>query len=142
MIQRIQSVWLLLAAACAVLMFILPFYGGTNPAGLVIELRANKYFLLMLVAGLVALLPFMAIFLYKNRSTQGKLVWLSILLDIGLGILTYVYSSRFGGENNFLSGGYKIASVLPIIILVFLILAWRGISADNKLIKSVDRLRN
>lgn len=142
MIQRIQSVWLLLAAACAVLMFLLPLYGGTTPTQLVVELKANKYFVLMLVAGLVAILPFGAIFLYKNRSTQGKLVWLSILLDIGLGVLTYLYSSQFAAEKNFISGGYKIASVLPIVIFVFLVLAWRGISADNKLIKSVDRLRN
>jgi hypothetical protein len=142
MIQRIQSVWLLLAAVCAVLMFIWPLYGGTSATGIEIELRANKYFVLMLVTGLVTILSFLAIFIFKNRSTQGKVVWLTLLLDIGLGVLTYVFSSRFATENNFVSGGYKIASILPIVIFVLLILAWRGISADNKLIKSVDRLRN
>ena len=142
MIQRIQSVWLLVAAALAVLMFLWPLYGGTNPVGLTTELKANKYFVLMLVAGLMVVLPFLAIFLFKNRPTQGKVVWLAILLDVVLGVLTYFFSNRFAAENNFVSGGYKFASVLPIVILVFLIMAWRGISADNKLVKSVDRLRN
>jgi hypothetical protein len=39
------------------------------------------------------------------------------------------------------NGGYAFGSVLPIFSLVFLILAIRGINKDEKLVKSLDRLR-
>src|SRR5436190_9042062 len=109
MIQRIQSVWLLVAAALAVLMFIWPIYGGTTALKIPFELKANGYFILMIVTGVVVVLPFLAIFLFKNRNTQGKVVWLTILLDIVLGVLTYMFSSKFAAEKNLVSGGYKIA---------------------------------
>jgi hypothetical protein len=39
------------------------------------------------------------------------------------------------------NGSYQLGSVIPVVVAVFLILALRGISKDEKLVKSMDRLR-
>ena len=51
MIQRKQSVWLLLAAVCAALMFVWPLYGGTLQNGSVKYFLANSSYSLMIVIG-------------------------------------------------------------------------------------------
>jgi hypothetical protein len=143
MIQRIQSVWLLLAAVCAVIMFIWPLYGGTLPGGnMVVSFMANSSFLLMLLIGLVALLSVTTIFLYKNRKSQMKLIWVTLLVNIGLIIYTYVAANRFASGRGFVSGGYKATAVLPIVVFILLILAFRGVRADEKLVRSTERFRN
>ncbi len=141
MIQRKQSVWLLLAAVCAALMFVWPLYGGTLQNGTVKYFLANSSYSLMIVIGIVAALSFFAIFLFKNRPAQMKLVWLALLADIGLTALAYFNSSRFAGDPIFKSGGYKAVVVLPIVVFIFLILALRGIRADEKMVRNADRFR-
>ena len=72
MIQRIQSVWLLLAAACAFATFKFPYYTGTNSKGLSpYELKATENFLLMLTTIVVGGLAFFIIFLFKKRKVQA-----------------------------------------------------------------------
>ncbi len=141
MIQRIQSIWLLLAAVCAALMFVWPLYGGTLQNGTEKLFYANTSYTLMIMVGIVAALSFFAIFLFKNRPAQMKLVWLALLADIGLAALAYFNSSRFAGDTMFKSGGYKAVVVLPIVIFIFLILALRGIRADEKMVRNADRFR-
>ena len=68
MIQRIQSVWLLLAAACAFASFKFPYYTGTNARGPAsYELKADENFLLLLTTIVVGGLAFFTIFLFKKR---------------------------------------------------------------------------
>ena len=70
-----------------------------------------------------------------------KLVWLALLADIGLTAWAYFSSNRFAGDPMFRSGGYKAVVVLPIVVFIFLILALRGIRADEKMVKNADRFR-
>lgn len=137
MLQRIQSIWLLLASGCAVLSLKFPFYSGTNKEGIPSYdlLPDNNHFTLMLVTIIIALISMISIFLYKNRSTQIRFVILAMLLEVALLILYFRVVSTF------LSGTYALSSLLQAAVLVFLFLAIRGINHDNKIIKESNRLR-
>ena len=139
MIQRIQTVWLFLAALCAALTFKFPFYTGNMIGKDNIQryekLLASSNFLLLiftivLVGGSIAI-----IFLYKNRKQQ---LWLTIAA-VALSIINIII--YFTEMKKFVSGNVSLAAVMVFVIPVFLLLAANGIWKDEKLVKSLDRLR-
>jgi len=139
MIQRIQTVWLFLAALFAALTYKFPFYSGNivNKENLHIfeKLKASSNFLLlMFTAGLVAGTIFI-IFMYKNRKQQMGLTAAAAGLSI-INIILYFTELR-----KFISGNMSLTSVLALAIPVFLVLAINGMWKDEKLVKSLDRLR-
>lgn len=143
MIQRIQSVWLLLAAACAAALFFFPIYGGVLQNDTVDNYLASSSYLLFLLAIISAALPFITIFLFRNRKLQLKLTFLNILVGIGLIVMIYLKANEFAAQNAtvFKSSSYKIAAALPVLAIILSIMAYRGISTDEKMVKSADRLR-
>ncbi|MEO7311904.1 MAG: DUF4293 domain-containing protein [Chitinophagaceae bacterium] len=143
MIQRIQTLYLLLAAACAALMFLLPVYGGTLQDGSIKNFMVGDNFILFLLVILLVLIPFITIFLFKTRPLQMKLVWMGILVAIVTIALTFMKASDFGAGKvlNFKAATFKVAAALPVLSLVMLFMAFGGIRKDQKLVKSVDRLR-
>src|SRR5438552_10132896 len=102
MIQRIQSLWLLLAAIFAAITFSVPFYVGgmTDANGLVISqhLTAKTNFLLTVITVLAGATAFAAIFLFENRKLQLKVTILGLIFSILL-LATYVMQLK-----NFSSG--------------------------------------
>lgn len=143
MIQRIQSVHLLLAAACAALMFFMPVYGGTMQDGSVKEMMVSGNFLLFLLAIVLTGLPFITIFLFKNRPLQMRLVWLSILIGILTTVMVYLKATDFGADPqmNFKTTTFKVSAALPVASVVFLFMAFVGIRKDEKMVRSLDKLR-
>ena len=142
MIQRIQSLWLLLAAAATALLFKLPVYGGVLAGGEAKDLLVGQNYLLFIVAAVLVLFPAIAIALFKNRSNQKKLIWVSLLLNLVFIGLIWMEVGDFKLANpGFTSSVYKVGAVLPIISIVLLVLAYAGIRKDEKLIASADRLR-
>ncbi len=136
MIQRIQSLWLLLAAACAFAGFKFSYYSGTNAKGLSpYELNATENILLMLTTALVGGLALIIIFLFKKRTFQLRLCFLGILLEA---VLIYLY---YREVTTFLQGTYSLTAILHSIIVLAFVLAARSINKDEKLIKTSDRLR-
>jgi drug/metabolite transporter superfamily protein YnfA len=139
MIQRIQTVWLFLAALFAALTYKFPFYAGNkiplNPDGKQNELIASSNFLLLVfTAGLIAGC-LIIIFLYKNRKQQ---MWLA-LAAAGLSLINIIL--YFNDIKKFVSGRISLSAIFALAIPVFLLLAIRGIWKDEKLVKSLDRLR-
>ena len=139
MIQRIQTVWLFLVALCAALTFKFPFYSGNMIGKDNIpryeKLIASSNFLLListaiLIGGAIAI-----IFLYKNRKQQ---LWLTITAAVLSIINIIIY---FMELKKFISGNVSLAAVLAFAIPVLLLLAANGIWKDEKLVKSLDRLR-
>lgn len=139
MIQRIQTVWLFLAALFAALTYKFPFYTGNiinkDKIQLYEKLTASTNFLTLiftagLIAGSVAI-----IFLYKNRKQQ---MWLTVAAA-GLSIINIII--YFSELKRFVSGNMSLTSILALLIPVFFILAINGIWKDEKLVKSLDRLR-
>ena len=136
MIQRIQSIWLLLAAACAFAGFKFPYYSGTklNDTALY-ELNATSTLLLMITTIAVGGLALINIFLYKKRTLQLRLCVLGILLEAGLIFLYYRETTTFT------QGTYSLTAILHSIIVIGFFLAARGIHKDQKMVKDSDRLR-
>lgn len=155
MIQRIQSVWLFIATACIFGLFLFPYLRIMDSDGIAKDLKVTgvyqnvggqvvqtEAFLVLTIATvLVGLLPFVIIFLYKNRKKQVLFAYIAIVL-----VLAYSYwlgqtakntigNISLGPEN------YGIGAILPSIALLFIILAIRAIKRDEKLIRSADRLR-
>lgn len=136
MIQRIQSLWLLLAAACAFAGFKFSYFSGTKLNDTALhELNATSTLLLMITTIAVGVLALVNIFLYKKRSLQLKLCVLGILLEA---VLIYLY---YRETTTFTLGTYSLTSILHSIIVLAFVLAARGISKDSKLLKESDRLR-
>lgn len=142
MIQRIQTIWLLMAAAAAFLTLKLSFYGGnllnveTNTKTYQ-SLTAQSNVLLTILSAGVGLAALISIFLYKNRKLQLRIVLLSLLVSIINIVLFFVESKKYvAGEGN-----YDLTAAFAFAVPVFLFLAMRGIRKDEKLVKSLDRLR-
>ncbi len=137
MIQRIQSIWLLLAAVCVFLTLKFSTYVGTNkdliPSTFLNGIATLPLIFVTLAIGILTLIT---IFLYKNRTLQLRLALLAMILEAGLIFLYYREIQTFVGQ-----GTFSITAILHAGVLLFLILGARGISSDNKLIKDSNRLR-
>jgi len=128
MIQRKQSIYLLLAALLAV---VLGLFGGQWMG------EENILYINIAFFG-SAILSLLSIFLFRNRSLQIKLGLLNIALNIFLvGFLAYSLSK--------LPGGFVpekgIGLLSPLVLIGFVLIANRYIQKDEKLVKSVDRFR-
>jgi hypothetical protein len=135
MIQRIQSIWLLLAAAASFASLKLTFYSGYKDNNLFEELKGSSNFVLMILSVAVGLLALITIFLFKNRTLQIRLTLLGIVLQAAV-LLLYFQQTK-----TYVQGNFTLTSAVSFIIPLFFILAWLGIRKDEKLIKSMDRLR-
>ncbi|MDM1049557.1 DUF4293 domain-containing protein [Sphingobacterium hotanense] len=157
MIQRIQTVWLLLSSLVLFALFLFPYVSYIDLVGLGKNIYVSgvyssvnnvatkeSSFLLMTIATVVlALIPLFIIFKYKNRKTQLSLILVQVILICLFAIWMFISANNILtlinqsiGANNIGIGFF----LLPVSIL-FLGLAIRGIRNDNKLIKSADRLR-
>jgi dipeptide/tripeptide permease len=141
MLQRMQSVWLLLAAICAIGTIKFSFYSGNiEVPGQPVSfqyLTATFSIWIFILTVVLACIAAIDIFLYKNRKLQGRLAILGIVLSIG-NIFLYLKEIHRFVENQ---GSHTITSVFVFVIPVLFFLAWRGIYRDQKLVKSLDRLR-
>ena len=141
MIQRIQSLWLLLAAACFFFVFKFPIASGKTQQNTISELFAASNLLMFIVAILLGIIALVSIFLFKNRSTQKSLIWLAILLDIVFIVMMYFQMENLKSNTALANQTFKIGAIFPIFYIIVMIMAYSGIRKDEKLIKRVDRLR-
>ena len=138
MIQRIQTIWLLLAAIFAAVTFRFPFYTGErliNNIASIVDLNATTNIWLSILTALVGAVAFVNIFLFDNRKLQLKLCYLDIFVTILLLVLYFLEMTQFT------KGSVALWCLFYFGILAFYILAARAIWNDQKLIKSMDRLR-
>jgi len=148
MIQRIQSVYLLLAAGAFGGQFGLPYLQteATNPATALPvmadgALTPTDNFGLLGLTGLSIALSFIAIFLYKNRPLQGKLTALGILTGLLLLILAVIATQAVRSTPEGASVSFGPGWVTPVAGLLLLWLAGRAIRRDEQTVRSMDRLR-
>lgn len=138
MLQRIQSVWLLLAAGFNAITFKVPFYSGDyihDNFLAVVDLNATTTIWLTILSVITALLAFISIFLFRNRKLQLRLTILGTFLTLGL-LTAYILLL-----DDFIGGTISIWCVFYFAMLVCYVFAIRGIRHDEKLIKSMDRFR-
>jgi DMSO reductase anchor subunit len=93
-------------------------------------------------AALSALLAFVNIFMYKKRKLQVKLALLTALLIVIYYVTAMVYMNAFLSEmDDSYTINMQFGIILPVIALIFDLLAVSGIRKDENLVKSLDRIR-
>ena len=139
MIQRQQTLWLVLATAAAILSFMFPFAMGNQMRTATMpekeEIIAGGNFFLVILTSASLILSIIIIFLFKNRKQQLKLCLLGILLSVGI-IIVYILQMR-----KLIDPTPALYCVLPFLVLIGYFMAFRGIRRDEKLIKTLDKLR-
>lgn len=136
MIQRIQSLWLLLAAAATFFSIKLPFYSGLyRDLTKQTNLTGQSTFLILLFSVITGVLSIISIFIFKKRKLQLK-AGLGALMISFITILLYFLEVK-----KYNSGVYAVSMLVILSVPIFLLLALRGIYRDEKLVKSLDRLR-
>jgi glucan phosphoethanolaminetransferase (alkaline phosphatase superfamily) len=138
MIQRQQTLWLLLAGIAAFFTFQYPFYTGTkleNNMSVVAEVEAGSNFFLLVLTGVLIVIALITILLFKDRKTQLKTAIAGLVLAIILLVLYFLEVGKFD------KGNFALTSVLAILVPASFFMACRGIYKDQKLIKSLDKLR-
>ena len=155
MIQRIQSLYLVLTAILSLLFLNGSILTFIDRSGYLIEVTFNqiirespvaaneipeKTFALSLFVILIPVLSTIAIFLFKKRSLQKRLVMFLIIVVIAFIFVLCFYAYIIITKNNAeIVPGFKM--VIPLLQLIFSVLAYRGIIKDDNLVKSYDRLR-
>jgi hypothetical protein len=138
LVQRLQTLWLLLAAIFSFLTFKLPFYSGVKRVKDLPEsskLDAGSQIFLLILTSAVILFCFIALFLYKDRKKQLTLTIINLILSIVLLVVYFLQIQKFE------TGTIALWCLFTLAIPIFLFLAARGIRKDEKLVKSLDRLR-
>ena len=151
MIQRIQSVYLFLAVVVLGLLFFFPLANFSNNQDIIIfsikgfsrfsPLEQTPTWPLLVINTLSIVLTIVAIVLFKNRPLQIRLTRFALMLNLGFIALTYfVYGDHLAKVIK-MPVNYELGSFLPVIALVFHVLAIYAINKDERLIKSIDRIR-
>lgn len=140
MLQRIQSIWLLLAATMSALSLKFSFFSGNklNPETNVkewIEYTAAQGSLNAILTIAICVATLVCIFMYKDRKRQ-LLINISILVVALLNIVLYFNASKTFTESN-----TDLTALVSLSIPVLLILSAIGIYKDEQLVKKADRLR-
>lgn len=150
MIQRKQTLFLLLAAVIGILtqcMQIATVSADGLTVGRVFSLwtvgqngtltyEPRPLFCLMLLS--VALSVF-TIFLFKRRPFQARLCMVNILITILWYVALVVVSKQLAPDA--LNFQLELATAFPAVNAILLVLARKGILADEKLVKAADRIR-
>jgi glucan phosphoethanolaminetransferase (alkaline phosphatase superfamily) len=152
MIQRIQSLYLLLVAAAMVAVAVLPL-GVLAGDGLVVtysaftatsvgDVLASNYpvWVMGVLAVLSSLVALVTIFLYKMRSRQTTLCMVNgfVLVLFYVAYFLFYFTIQRGSDVDF-SPALSVA--LPLVALLFNLLAIKAIAKDVALLASLDRLR-
>jgi len=152
--QRIQTIFLLLAAIVLGLLFtpIMSFFTVTGTQELLQQsdvamladgiFNINDHIIFQILTILAVVASIAAIFMFKNRTLQLTLSRLtlvgSVMILFLIGIFFYL-DYQVIQANSVVSGEFGLLS--PVLGIIFSILASRGIKKDEQLVKSSDRLR-
>ena len=155
MIQRIQSVYLLLASLIIFALFLFPLVHNVYVAGVPstimvtgiyqdvngVQAHTQSFIVLIAATVVVAILPLLLIFLYKNRKQQVLLCYLYILVIFGYSFWMAETVKSYTGGAPLNTNNFGIGALLSSVSIILILLAAKAIQRDEKLVKSADRLR-
>jgi len=156
MIQRKQTLFLILAALCGIALYFFPlvsFYSELNTFRLYVYEFRNMdpssdisfgimtVLPLIVVSAAIIILSIFTIFKYKNRILQVKLVRFNLLLTIIFMAGVFFLYPKLAEEHISTDPEFDMGVYFPIGIFLFLYLANIFILKDEKLVRSTDRLR-
>lgn len=139
MIQRIQSLYLLIVTILQTILFFSKQATFIISTGQEETLRIADIWPIAILMGVTALLAFITIFLYHHRITQIRLtIFNGLLLVMLQGVVVYLL---IRASNMTQEASYSLNAIFPIVSAVLSYLAIRGIGKDEAMIKALDRLR-
>ncbi|HRQ29850.1 MAG TPA: DUF4293 domain-containing protein [Saprospiraceae bacterium] len=146
MIQRIQSLLLLLAAGTYGSFFGLPLMtSDTIAEGFLSDqsFEIQDHIALIALALTGGALAFLAIFLFKNRRLQLILSYLSLIIGLLAipGVGYFLLSAELREQMLFSAMNVGAGMFLPLVIAILILWAISKIKKDDKLVRSMDRLR-
>ena len=133
MLQRVQSLFLIVALTLLALLFLLPLIHISEQT----KVYCYEVRPLLLLAVLPTLGILVAIFLYKTRLVQIRVLAFAAVILAGLqGWIGYYYFfERIPGSL------FSFTAVFPIMAAILILLAIRYIARDEAMVRSVNRLR-
>lgn len=150
MIQRIQTIYLLIVSLLGIFGCFMPlieFSNGTLHAiGFTqlipgVEPTIDFLYGLIILSIIIPLIAFATIWFYRKRMFQIRLTILNILLLLGyyavLGVSVWSLTAKYPLDNF----EPKIAIIFPLVSLILSWLAIRGIGKDEAKVRAADRLR-
>jgi hypothetical protein len=155
MLQRIQSIWLLLASLSIYALFFFPLVHNVYVDGKALTIMVTGVFQdmngqmshtqffagLTIATAIIGLIPLVIIFLYKNRKQQVALCYSAMLVIVGLSFWMSQCVKPVMGDTKIDAHNWGIGLLLSSASMIFLVMAIRNIQRDEKLVKSADRLR-
>jgi hypothetical protein len=155
MIQRIQTLYLLAALVLMVLMLFLPFAEMAGVNGAIYRLGSgglsrlgtgemdpvSQSIPLLILILILALLLLVTIFLFRNRKLQMRICVYSIILEFGLIGLGYYYFFTAMRDIEVSETAFHLPVIIPVLSIILIYLAFRGIRKDEVLIRSIDKIR-
>ena len=150
MLQRIQTVYLLLASICMVVS-LLTYLAIFSFDGDIVRFEAMGFYLnqeiifptwgLFIVGNISAVLSVIIVFLYNKRMLQIRLAAMNIFIMLGYyGFIAFFIFKR-NPELNSVFENIGVGIITPFVAIVFTYLAIRKIGADEALIRSLNRIR-
>lgn len=147
-IQRIQSVYLLIAVILIVVFAFFPalsfdladktvLYGALE-SGRAGHLHVNPLLITLII--LIALLAFMDIFLFKNLQRQMTVCFVDIIIGLAMLVAICVQAFVVGNREGW-TVSWQWYLLLPVFSIIFLMLAHKAMSKDKKKLRDADRLR-
>ena len=147
-IQRIQSVYLLIAVILMVVFAFVPaltfeladktvLYGAleTGRAG---NLHINPLLITLII--LISLLAFIDIFLYKNLQRQMTVCFVDIIIGLAMLVAIIIQACVVGTKEGVVVN-WQWYLALPVLSIIFLMMAHKAMSKDKKTLRDADRLR-
>ena len=168
MIQRIQSIYLFLAAALMATFLFCPIAQFDTPDGLysftsqgvstVIAEPASTDFAeaaatvtkttvftptwgVFVLGIVITVLSLVAIFLYKNRPTQARICMINAFFLVTFYIIIFLSGYTFQKDLSATHTSWTAYDIMPFVALVLDILAYKAINKDEQLVRSMDRIR-
>jgi hypothetical protein len=153
MIQRIQSLYLLVVTALMACTLFSPIVSVVTADGDTLTLTAFSWFgggigyawIFALLLSIATLVPFITIFLFNNRKRQVGLCAAEGVLQLGsvlvIALFYWMIIPDIFPTGALISKSFGWAPIMPIIALIPTFLAGRAIFRDEVLVRSLDRIR-
>lgn len=156
MIQRIQSIYLLIAAIIPIILLFIPIGTLENSMGFYtyssfnvkiintdLAIIGTSYNALLLIVS--SILSFATILFYKKRKLQVRIINFNMLAILGaLLCMFYLYPQIIFPKNPVLAGtilDFNFAMLIALFSALGLFFAKKAILKDEALVKSTERLR-
>lgn len=169
MIQRIQSIYLFLAAVLVAIFLFCPIAQFDTPDGLYSFTSQGVSTVMaapavtpdtteagatvtqtsvftptwgVFVLGIViTVLSLVAIFLYKNRPTQARICMINAFFLVTFYIIIFLSGYTFREDLSATQTSWTAYIIMPFVALLLDILAYKAINKDEQLVRSMDRIR-